>query len=200
MAKRHEIATIRSSAAEYLTFVAASGNGGVEAVYADENVWLSQKMMAQLYDVDVRTINYHLKKVFADSELEAASVIRKFRITAADGKGDPNFDSDLGRIDYAFRQWRGEPAPDWWNEAERGKREYRDTLGFCKTEAIAGIGKHGFVLTPGRYVGAEEQEDDGEPIAEKYPRLLAELEACFGEGERLMAVVREKPRGVQTDD
>lgn len=61
---------VRSSAAEYLTFVAASGTGGVEAVYANENVWLSQKMMAQLYDVDVRTINYHLKTIFTDSELE----------------------------------------------------------------------------------------------------------------------------------
>ena len=77
---------IRSSAAEYLTFVAASGEGGVEAVYADENVWLSQKMMAQLYDVEVPTINYHLKKVFDDSELDASAVIRNFRITAADGK------------------------------------------------------------------------------------------------------------------
>ena len=77
---------VRSSAAEYLTFVAASGAGGVEAVYADENVWLSQKMMAQLYDVDVRTINYHLKTIFTDSELEEDAVIRSFRITAADGK------------------------------------------------------------------------------------------------------------------
>lgn len=77
---------VRSSAAEYLTFVAASGSGGVEAVYADENVWLSQKMMAQLYDVDVRTINYHLKKIFSDSELEEAAVIQYFRITAGDGK------------------------------------------------------------------------------------------------------------------
>jgi len=77
---------VRSSAAEYLTVVAASGTGGVEAVYADENVWLSQKMMAQLYDVEVPTINYHLKKVFEDSELEEDSVIRTFRITAADGK------------------------------------------------------------------------------------------------------------------
>ncbi len=77
---------VRSSAAEYLTFVAASGGGGVEAVYADESVWLSQKMMAQLYDVDVRTINYHLKKVFSDSELEEKAVIRNFRITASDGK------------------------------------------------------------------------------------------------------------------
>lgn len=81
---------VRSSAAEYLTFVAASGAGGVEAVYADENVWLSQKMMAQLYDVDVRTINYHLKTIFSDSELEEDAVIRNFRITAADGK---NYDT-----------------------------------------------------------------------------------------------------------
>jgi hypothetical protein len=77
---------VRSSAAEYLTFVAASGKGGVDAEYADENVWLSQKMMAQLYDVEVPTINYHLKQVFEDSELEEDSVIRNFLITAADGK------------------------------------------------------------------------------------------------------------------
>jgi hypothetical protein len=58
----------------------------VEAVYADESIWLTQKMMGVLYDVETQTINYHLKKVFGDSELEASSVIRKFRITAADGK------------------------------------------------------------------------------------------------------------------
>ncbi len=78
--------SIRSSAAEYLTFLAASGEGGVEAVYADEDVWLSQKMMGSLYDVNVRTVNEHLKKIFADNELEENSVIRKFRITATDGK------------------------------------------------------------------------------------------------------------------
>ncbi len=77
---------VRSSAAEYLTFVAASGKGGVEAVYVDENIWLTQKMMATLYDVDVRTVNYHLKKIFNDSELQEKSVIRNFRITASDGK------------------------------------------------------------------------------------------------------------------
>ena len=74
---------VRSSAAEYLTFVAASGAGGVEAVYADENVWLSQKMMPQLYDVEVQIINNHLKKVFEDSELEEKSVIGSFRTAAA---------------------------------------------------------------------------------------------------------------------
>ncbi|MEO8616167.1 MAG: virulence RhuM family protein [Luteolibacter sp.] len=84
--KKTEVSLVRSSAAEYLTFVAASGSGGVEAVYADENVWLSQKMMGLLYDVETHTINYHLKKVFADNELQEDSVIRNFRITAADGK------------------------------------------------------------------------------------------------------------------
>ena len=77
---------IRSSAAEYLTFIAASGEGGVEAIYADENIWLTQKMMGELYNVDVRTINYHLKNIFSDSELEENSVIRDFRRTASDGK------------------------------------------------------------------------------------------------------------------
>lgn len=84
--KKAEVSLVRSSAAEYLTFVAASGQGGVEAVYADENVWLSQKMMGVLYAVETHTINYHLKKVFADSELQEDSVLRNFRITAADGK------------------------------------------------------------------------------------------------------------------
>ena len=84
--KKTEVSLIRSSAAEYLTFVAASGQGGVEAVYADENVWLSQKMMGQLYVVNVRTVNEHLNKIFADHELTEESVIRKFRITATDGR------------------------------------------------------------------------------------------------------------------
>ena len=78
---------VRSSAAEYLTFVAAAGQGGVEAVFIDGTVWLTQKMMGQLYDVNVRTVSEHLKKIFADTELQEDSVIRKFRITAADGKG-----------------------------------------------------------------------------------------------------------------
>jgi hypothetical protein len=86
LSKKTDIPLARSSTAEYLTFVAASGQGGVEAVYADESIWATQKMMGTLYDVETHTINYHLKKVFDDSELEEASVIRKFRITAADGK------------------------------------------------------------------------------------------------------------------
>lgn len=68
--KKTEISLVRSSAAEYLTFVAASGQGGVEAIYADESIWLTQKMMGVLYDVNVRTVNEHLKKIFADSEVQ----------------------------------------------------------------------------------------------------------------------------------
>ena len=89
---------MRSSAAEYLTFVAATGKGGVEAVYADENIWLSQKMMGVLYDVNVRTVNEHLKKIFADSELQENSVIRKFRITATDGKNYNTLHYNLSAI------------------------------------------------------------------------------------------------------
>lgn len=77
---------IVSSVAEYLTFMTATGESQVNAIYADENVWLSQKMMGQLYDVDVRTISYHLKKIFNDNELSENSVIQNFWITADDGK------------------------------------------------------------------------------------------------------------------
>ena len=80
--------TIRSSAAEYLTFVAAAGDdkNSVEVRYEDENIWITQKMLAVLYEVETNTINYHIKKIFEDSELSEDSVIRKFRITASDGK------------------------------------------------------------------------------------------------------------------
>ena len=80
--------TIRSSAAEYLTFVAATGDSkeSVEVRYEDENIWITQKMLAVLYEVETNTINYHIKKIFEDSELEEDSVIRNFRITASDGK------------------------------------------------------------------------------------------------------------------
>ena len=88
MSKKKENITIRSSAAEYLTYVASVGDSSdnFEVRYEDENIWLTQKMLAALYDVEVNTINYHIKKIIADSELEENSAIRKFRITASDGK------------------------------------------------------------------------------------------------------------------
>ncbi len=86
MKKKNEI-SIRSSAAEYLTFVATTGDSqeSIEMRYEDENIWLTQKMMAQLYDVDVRTINFHIQKVYEDSELEERATIRNFRIVQTEG-------------------------------------------------------------------------------------------------------------------
>ena len=87
MKKRKEEITIRSSAAEYLTYVASAGDGqgSVEMRYEDENIWLTQKMMATLYDVNVRTVNEHIQKIYRDSELEPESTIRKFRIVQTEG-------------------------------------------------------------------------------------------------------------------
>ncbi|HOR79969.1 MAG TPA: virulence RhuM family protein [Sphaerochaeta sp.] len=85
--KNHEI-SIRSSAAEYLTYIAAIGDGehALEIRYEDENIWLTQKMMAALYNVSIPAINQHLKKIFDDNELDEHSVVKKYLITADDGK------------------------------------------------------------------------------------------------------------------
>lgn len=86
--KKNNSALVRSSAAEYLTFVASTGEDkdSIEMRYEDENIWLTQKMMAALYDVSVAAINQHLKKIFEDGELQEEAVIKKYLITATDGK------------------------------------------------------------------------------------------------------------------
>lgn len=85
---KKDSALVRSSAAEYLTFVASTGEDkdSIEMRYEDENIWLTQKMMATLYDVSVAAINQHLKKIFEDGELQEEAVIKKYLITATDGK------------------------------------------------------------------------------------------------------------------
>ena len=87
MIKKKDI-TIRSSAAEYLTFVASTGDSqeSYEMRCQDENIWLTQKMLATLYGVNVRTINYHIKKIFEDSELQPEATIRKYWIVQTEGK------------------------------------------------------------------------------------------------------------------
>ena len=89
MAKKSEKKeiTIRSSAAEYLTFIAATGDDkdSVEVRYEDENIWITQKMLAVLYEVETNTINYHIKKIFEDSELTEGATIRNFRIVQTEG-------------------------------------------------------------------------------------------------------------------
>lgn len=87
MVRKKNADIVRSSAAEYLTFVSATGaaDEGIEVRYEDENVWLTQKLMAQLYGVDVRTINDHLKNIYADAELDEGATIRKYRIVQTEG-------------------------------------------------------------------------------------------------------------------
>lgn len=138
--KKNEI-TIRSSAAEYLIFVSAAGdsNDSVEVRYEDENIWITQKMMATLYGVEVHTINYHIKKIFLDSELQESSVIRNFRITAADNKTYNTKHYALQMIiavgfkvnserAVQFRKWVNQIAKDytikgWVIDAERLKND-----------------------------------------------------------------------------
>ncbi len=131
---------IRSSAAEYLTYVASVGDEAstIEMRYEDENIWLSQRMMAELYAVDVRTVNYHVKKIFRDSELQEDQVIRKFRITAEDGKAYNTNHYSLEMIiavgfkvnserAVQFRKWVNQIAKEytikgWIMDIERLKR------------------------------------------------------------------------------
>ena len=107
---------IRNSTAEFLIFTTQSGENSIEARYEDESIWLSQKLMAELFEVEVNTINYHLKEIFKAEELSENSVIRNFRITAADGKNYNtqfyNLDAIISvgyRVNSAratqFRQW-----------------------------------------------------------------------------------------------
>ena len=92
MAKKKEEVTIRSSAAEYLTYVACVGDqqDSIEMRYENENIWLTQKMMATLYDVSVAAINQHIKKVYADSELEPDLTIKKYLIVQSEGSRQVN--------------------------------------------------------------------------------------------------------------
>jgi type I restriction enzyme M protein len=95
-------------------------------------------------------------------------------------------DEDIGKIAETFHAWRGTPS------AESAGIAYEDVPGFCKSATLAEIKAADYALTPGRYVGAAEVEDDGEPIEEKIARLTKELYAQFDESERLAAVVREQ--------
>lgn len=142
---KKEISNIHSSAAEYLTFVASTGDSdeSVEMRYENENIWLTQKMMAELYDVDVRTINEHIKKIINDSELSESTVIRKYRITASDGKNYNTLHYNLQMIiavgfkvqnskAVQFRKWAGQIVKDytiqgWTMDVERLKKGHMFT-------------------------------------------------------------------------
>ena len=143
MAKKKDEIIIRSSAAEYLTYVASVGDqqDSIEMRYEDENIWLTQKMMATLYDVGLPTINEHIKKVYADSELEEAATIRNFRIVQTEGTRQVTRDTKHYNLQMIiavgfkvnseravqFRKWVNQIAKDytikgWVMDDERLKR------------------------------------------------------------------------------
>ena len=143
MAKKKDEITIRSSAAEYLTYVASVGDqqDSIEMRYEDENIWLTQKMMATLYDVGLPTINEHIKKIYADSELEETATIRNFRIVQTEGTRQVTRDTKHYNLQMIiavgfkvnsehavqFRKWVNQIAKDytikgWVMDDERLKR------------------------------------------------------------------------------
>ena len=143
MTKKKDEINIRSSAAEYLTYVASVGDqqDSIEMRYEDENIWLTQKMMATLYDVGLPTINEHIKKIYADSELEEAATIRNFRIVQTEGSRQVTRDTKHYSLQMIiavgfkvnseravqFRKWVNQIAKDytikgWVMDDERLKR------------------------------------------------------------------------------
>lgn len=139
---------VRSSAAEYLTFVAATGDSSncYEMRYEDENIWLTQKMMAALYDVDVRTISEHIKKIYTDGELIKEATIRQFRIVQTEGNRQVNRELTHYNLQLIiavgfkvnnqravqFRKWAGQIVKDhtiqgWTMDVERLKKGHMFT-------------------------------------------------------------------------
>jgi hypothetical protein len=145
MSKKNTEVTIHSSAAEYLTFIAASGGDerSFEMRYQDENIWLTQKMMATMYDVTISAINQHIKNIFDDRELNPDSVIKDFLITAADGKNYNTLHYNLQMIiavgfkvnnerAVQFRKWAGQIVKDhtiqgWTMDVDRLKKGHMFT-------------------------------------------------------------------------
>ena len=100
---------------------------------------------------------------------------------------------DIARIADTYHAWRGSPS------ARDKGIEYADVPGFCASVPLADIKAADYALTPGRYVGAAEVEDDGEPIDAKIERLTKELFAQFDESARLEQVVREQLGGSMSE-
>lgn len=138
--KKNQVDIVHSSTAEYLTYIAASGGDSenLEILYQDENVWLTQKMMAALYDVSIPAINQHIKTIFNDGELAPDSVIKEYLTTAADGKKYTTKHYNLQLIiavgfkinnerAVRFRKWAGQIVKDytiqgWTMDKERLKK------------------------------------------------------------------------------
>ena len=150
---KHEVSIIRSSVAEYLTFITATGESDVNAVYFDENVWLTQKMMGVLYNVGTNTINYHLKKIFTDREVDENSVIRKFRITAADGKMYNTNHYNLSAVIAV-----GNKVERFASQKDDFIKKYRNYLFGLSGETIFGLQNQGMLKSTKERMNRQAQE------------------------------------------
>jgi hypothetical protein len=140
--KNNEVSLVRSSAAEYLTFVAATGSAqtSVEMRYEDENLWLTQKIMATLYDVSVPAVSQHLKRIFADNELEREATVKQYLMVQTEGEREVQRKVDHYSLQaiiavgfkieneraVQFRKWANQIVKDytiqgWAMDAERLK-------------------------------------------------------------------------------
>ena len=109
-------------------------------------------------------------------------------------------DADIGKIVSTYHAWRGDSGVGFQPAKKHDKHDahptYADIAGFCKSATTSEIAAHGYVLTPGRYVGAEEVEDDGEPFEEKMSRLVGDLRAQFVEAAGLEKTIRKNLKGL----
>lgn len=189
MANNKREITIHSSAAEYLTYVASTGNSSdsFEMRYEDENIWLTQKMMATLYDVSVSAINQHLKRIFEDNELIEESVIKKYLITASDGKSYSTKHYNLQAIiavgfkvnnerAVRFRKWAGQIVKDytiqgWTMDKERLKKGICSPMNMedwaKRLDGFLEFNGNELLMGPGK-VSAEQAKFHAEAEFEKY--------------------------------
>ncbi len=132
-------------------------------------------------NVKPRARDHQGETLFIDARKMGELQTRTLRVLSGCDEYPLSRESDIGRIVNTYHSWRGEP--------ETG--EYKDAPGFCKSATLDDIKKHGYVLTPGRYVGAAEVEDDGEPFEEKFPRLVEELYEQFDESAKIEKKIRD---------
>jgi len=126
------------------------------------------------------------KRAFRDRRQQTLFIDARKMGTLIDRVHRELLEVDLQKIAGTYHAWRGDKVPT----------QYEDIAGFCKSATTLEFAAHGFVLTPGRYVGAEEAQDDGEPFEEKMPRLVAELHAQFAESLRLEQAIKANLRGL----
>jgi type I restriction enzyme M protein len=146
-----------------------------------------------------KTKNADAKRGFRDRRGQTLFIDARKMGTLIDRVHRELTDADLAKIADTYHAWRGDAfalQPKLKTSTAAAASVYSDVAGFCKSATTAEIASHGYVLTPGRYVGAEEVEDDGEPFEEKMPRLVAELNAQFSESSKLEKLIKTNLRGL----